>query len=149
MADSSDSGARERASAEQLAERLAYALQLKQLAVPPTVALQRVTVRFGVSTRQARRYLAHAGAEVRQDGVPAERDLLDGALALAVRVLSGALLDAAEEGDRTALCRLSRELRELKVATRAGPELQDDELRTAMRIQAARDAMDDLREREP
>lgn len=138
---------RDRATAEQLAERHAYALQLRQLGVPPTLALARVANRFGVSTRTARRYLAHAADEIREDGVPSEADLIDSALSMSARVIANAMIDAAEAGDLTALGRLSRELRELKSAQRRGPELNDDELVTAARVQAAKDALDQQRQR--
>ena len=131
---------RERATQDQLAERHAYALQLSQLGVPPTIALQRISSRCGGSVRQSRRYLAHANEEVRQEGIPSESELIDVALGMTTRVLANAILDAAESGEHTQLYRLSRELRELKSATRPGPQLSDDELKTEMRIQAAKDA---------
>jgi hypothetical protein len=92
--------------------------------------------------------LAHANEEVRLEGIPSESELIDVALGMTTRVLANAVLDAAEAGEYNQLYRLSRELRELKSATRPGPQLTDSELQTEMRIKAAQDAYDAAKRKE-
>ena len=114
----------ERSTAEELQARIAHAAELKLQQVPPALVLLKLQQTYGVSLRQARRYLAGAAELLQQDGIPATGDPFSDAAALALNRLQLLILEATP----AELPRLVAALAKLRECQPAGPTLSDAEM---------------------
>jgi hypothetical protein len=114
----------ERSTQEELAERVAYAAGLKLQSVAPRVILSRLVQSYGVSLRQARRYLALATEEVRTDGIEPPDDPFAETATMALQRIQHQMLDATP----SELPRLVAALAKLREVMPAAPTLSQAEL---------------------
>jgi hypothetical protein len=128
-----------RATAEAVAGRIDHAARLRAMRVPPTVAVRHLAETYGVSLRQATRYMAEAVQA--DDGPAAEGNIIDAALTMSASALAAAVVRAVEDGEHQHLPRLCRELRELKTAIRPGPSMSDEQLLERVAFEGGRDAL--------
>ena len=114
----------ERSTSEELAERVAYAAGLKLQSVAPRVILSKLVENYGVSLRQARRYLALATEEVREDGIADAADPFNETATMAPNQIQLQILDASA----SELPRLVTALAKLREVMAPGPSLSQAEL---------------------
>jgi hypothetical protein len=90
----------------------------------PSVILSRLVTDYGVSVRQARRYLALANDEIREDGIGPAADPFSETAAMALQRLQLQLLEATP----SELPRLISALAKLREVMGNGPSLSDADL---------------------
>lgn len=115
---------RSRATDQQLAERVSVAAMLRLQGASPAAALSRLVTDYGVSVRQARRYLALANEEIREDGIPAAADPFSETATMALHRLQLQMLEATP----SELPRLIGALAKLREVMASGPSLSDSDL---------------------
>ncbi len=115
---------RNRATDEQLAERVSVAAMLRLQGASPAAALSRLVSDYGVSVRQARRYLALANEEIREDGIPPAADPFSETATMALHRLQLQMLEATP----SELPRLIGALAKLREVMASSPSLSDAEL---------------------
>lgn len=114
----------DRATADEKEARIAHAAELKLQQVAPALILLKLQQTYGVSLRQARRYLAEATELLQQDGIPAAADPFSDAAAMALNRLQLLILEATP----AELPRLVTALAKLRECQPAGPTLADSEM---------------------
>ena len=113
-----------RATNAELAERVSIAAMLRLQGATPSVILSRLVTDYGVSVRQARRYLALANDEIREDGIGPAADPFSETAAMALQRLQLQLLEATP----SELPRLITALAKLREVMATGPTLSDSDL---------------------
>lgn len=113
-----------RATNAQLTERVSIAAMLRLQGATPSVILSRLVTDYGVSVRQARRYLALANEEIREDGIGPAADPFSETAAMALQRLQLQLLEATP----SELPRLISALAKLREVMSNGPSLSDADL---------------------
>ena len=113
-----------RATSAELAERVSIAAMLRLQGATPSVILSRLVTDYGVSVRQARRYLALANDEIREDGIGPAADPFSETAAMALQCLQLQLLEATP----SELPRLITALAKLREVMGKGPTLSDADL---------------------
>lgn len=113
-----------RATNTELAERVSIAAMLRLQGATPSVILSRLVTDYGVSVRQARRYLALANDEIREDGIGPSSDPFSETAAMALQRLQLQLLEATP----SELPRLISALAKLREVMGNGPSLSDADL---------------------
>ena len=113
-----------RATNTELAERVSIAAMLRLQGATPSVILSRLVTDYGVSVRQARRYLALANDEIREDGIGPAADPFSETAAMALQRLQLQLLEATP----SELPRLITALAKLREVMSSGPSLSDADL---------------------
>ena len=113
-----------RATNTELAERVSIAAMLRLQGATPSVILSRLVTDYGVSVRQARRYLALANDEIREDGIGPAADPFSETAAMALQRLQLQLLEATP----SELPRLITALAKLREVMGNGPTLSDSDL---------------------
>lgn len=113
-----------RATNAELAERVSIAAMLRLQGATPSVILSRLVSDYGVSIRQARRYLALANDEIREDGIGPAADPFSETAAMALQRLQLQLLEATP----SELPRLISALAKLREVMANGPSLSDADL---------------------
>ena len=113
-----------RATNSELAERVSIAAVLRLQGATPSVILSRLVTDYGVSVRQARRYLALANDEIREDGIGPAADPFSETAAMALQRLQLQLLEATP----SELPRLITALAKLREVMSSGPSLSDADL---------------------
>ena len=113
-----------RATNAELAERVSVAAMLRLQGATPSVILSRLVTDYGVSVRQARRYLALANDEIREDGIGPAADPFSETAAMALQRLQLQLLEATP----SELPRLITALAKLREVMATGPTLSDSDL---------------------
>jgi len=113
-----------RATNAELKERVSIAAMLRLQGATPSVILSRLVTDYGVSVRQARRYLALANDEIREDGIGPAADPFSETAAMALQRLQLQLLEATP----SELPRLISALAKLREVMATGPSLSDAEL---------------------
>lgn len=113
-----------RATSAELTERVSIAAMLRLQGATPSVILSRLVTDYGVSVRQARRYLALANEEIREDGIGPAVDPFSETAAMALQRLQLQLLEATP----SELPRLITALAKLREVMAAGPSLSDSDL---------------------
>jgi hypothetical protein len=113
-----------RATDDQLEERVAVAASLRLQGATPSATMAKLVADYGVSVRQARRYLALANEELREEGLSPSPDLFSETATMAMQRIQLHLMDA----NPTELHRLVAALGKLKEMTPAGPTLSDADL---------------------
>ena len=113
-----------RATNAELTERVSIAAMLRLQGATPSVILSRLVSDYGVSVRQARRYLALANDEIREDGIGPAADPLSETAAMALQRLQLQLLEATP----SELPRLITALAKLREVMSNGPSLSDSDL---------------------
>lgn len=113
-----------RATNAQLTERVSIAAMLRLQGATPSVILSRMVTDYGVSVRQARRYLALANEEIREDGISPSADPFSETAAMALQRLQLQLLEATP----SELPRLISALAKLREVMSNGPSLSDADL---------------------
>ena len=113
-----------RATNTELAERVGIAAMLRLQGATPSVILSRLVTDYGVSVRQARRYLALANEEIREDGIGPSADPFSETAAMALQRLQLQLLEATP----SELPRLITALAKLREVMSNGPSLSDADL---------------------
>lgn len=113
-----------RATNSELAERVSIAAMLRLQGATPSVILSRLVTDYGVSVRQARRYLALANDEIREDGIGPAADPFSETAAMALQRLQLQLLEATP----SELPRLITALAKLREVMSSGPSLSDADL---------------------
>jgi hypothetical protein len=113
-----------RATNAELAERVSIAAMLRLQGATPSVILFRLVTDYGVSVRQARRYLALANDEIREDGIGPAADPFSETAAMALQRLQLQLLEATP----SELPRLITALAKLREVMSSGPSLSDADL---------------------
>ena len=113
-----------RATNTELAERVSIAAMLRLQGATPSVILSRLVTDYGVSVRQARRYLALANDEIREDGIGPAADPFSETAAMALQRLQLQLLEATP----SELPRLISALAKLREVMANGPSLSDADL---------------------
>lgn len=119
-----DSNPNPRATNAELAERVSIAAMLRLQGATPSVILSRLVTDYGVSVRQARRYLALANDEIREDGIGPAADPFSETAAMALQRLQLQLLEATP----SELPRLITALAKLREVMATGPTLSDSDL---------------------
>ena len=115
---------RSRATEEEVAERIQFAAMLRLQGATPAAILSRLVTDYGLSVRQARRYLARANEEIREDGIPAAADPFSETANTALRRLQLQMLEATP----SELPRLIGSLAKLREVMATGPSLSDADL---------------------
>lgn len=115
---------RNRATDEEMAERVSVAAMLRLQGATPSAILARLVTDYGVSVRQARRYLALANEEIREDGIPAAADPFSETATMALHRLQLQMMEATP----SELPRLIGALAKLREVLASGPSLSDAEL---------------------
>lgn len=113
-----------RATSAELTERVSIAAMLRLQGATPSVILSRLVTDYGVSVRQARRYLALANEEIREDGISPAADPFSETAAMALQRLQLQLLEATP----SELPRLVAALAKLREVMATGPSLSDSDL---------------------
>ena len=113
-----------RATNTELAERVGIAAMLRLQGATPSVILSRLVTDYGVSVRQARRYLALANDEIREDGIGPAADPFSETAAMALQRVQLQLLEATP----SELPRLITALAKLREVMSSGPSLSDADL---------------------
>ena len=113
-----------RATNAELTERVSIAAMLRLQGATPSVILSRLVTDYGVSVRQARRYLALANDEIREDGIGPAADPFSETAAMALQRLQLQLLEATP----SELPRLITALAKLREVMSSGPSLSDADL---------------------
>ena len=113
-----------RATNAELTERVSIAAMLRLQGATPSVILSRLVTDYGVSVRQARRYLALANDEIREDGIGPAADPFSETAAMALQRLQLQLLEATP----SELPRLITALAKLREVMGNGPSLSDADL---------------------
>lgn len=113
-----------RATNAELTERVSIAAMLRLQGATPSVILSRLVTDYGVSVRQARRYLALANDEIREDGIGPAADPFSETAAMALQRLQLQLLEATP----SELPRLITALAKLREVMSNGPSLSDSDL---------------------
>lgn len=113
-----------RATNAELTERVSIAAMLRLQGATPSVILSRLVSDYGVSVRQARRYLALANDEIREDGIGPAADPFSETAAMALQRLQLQLLEATP----SELPRLITALAKLREVMSNGPSLSDSDL---------------------
>ena len=113
-----------RATNAELTERVSIAAMLRLQGATPSVILSRLVTDYGVSVRQARRYLALANDEIREDGIGPAADPFSETAAMALQRLQLQLLEATP----SELPRLISALAKLREVMATGPSLSDADL---------------------
>ena len=113
-----------RATNTELTERVSIAAMLRLQGATPSVILSRLVTDYGVSVRQARRYLALANDEIREDGIGPSSDPFSETAAMALQRLQLQLLEATP----SELPRLISALAKLREVMGNGPSLSDVDL---------------------
>lgn len=113
-----------RATNVELTERVSTAAMLRLQGATPSVILSRLVTDYGVSVRQARRYLALANDEIREDGIGPAADPFSETAAMALQRLQLQLLEATP----SELPRLISALAKLREVMANGPSLSDADL---------------------
>ena len=113
-----------RATNAELTERVSIAAMLRLQGATPSVILSRLVTDYGVSVRQARRYLALANDEIREDGIGPAADPFSETAAMALQRLQLQLLEATP----SELPRLITALAKLREVMGNGPTLSDSDL---------------------
>lgn len=113
-----------RATNAELTERVSVAAMLRLQGATPSVILSRLVTDYGVSVRQARRYLALANDEIREDGIGPAADPFSETAAMALQRLQLQLLEATP----SELPRLITALAKLREVMSNGPSLSDSDL---------------------
>ena len=113
-----------RATNSELTERVSIAAMLRLQGATPSVILSRLVTDYGVSVRQARRYLALANDEIREDGIGPAADPFSETAAMALQRLQLQLLEATP----SELPRLITALAKLREVMSNGPSLSDSDL---------------------
>jgi len=113
-----------RATNAELTERVSIAAMLRLQGATPSVILSRLVTDYGVSVRQARRYLALANDEIREDGIGPAADPFSETAAMALQRLQLQLLEATP----SELPRLISALAKLREVMASGPSLSDADL---------------------
>lgn len=113
-----------RATNTELTERVSIAAMLRLQGATPSVILSRLVTDYGVSVRQARRYLALANEEIREDGIGPSADPFSETAAMALQRLQLQLLEATP----SELPRLISALAKLREVMSNGPSLSDADL---------------------
>jgi predicted DNA-binding transcriptional regulator YafY len=113
-----------RATNSELTERVSIAAMLRLQGATPSVILSRLVTDYGVSVRQARRYLALANDEIREDGIGPAADPFSETAAMALQRLQLQLLEATP----SELPRLISALAKLREVMSNGPSLSDSDL---------------------
>jgi len=113
-----------RATNAELTERVSIAAMLRLQGATPSVILSRLVTDYGVSVRQARRYLALANDEIREDGIGPAADPFSETAAMALQRLQLQLLEATP----SELPRLITALAKLREVMSNGPSLSDGDL---------------------
>lgn len=119
-----DTPATPRATNAELTERVSIAAMLRLQGATPSVILSRLVTDYGVSVRQARRYLALANDEIREDGIGPAADPFSETAAMALQRLQLQLLEATP----SELPRLITALAKLREVMSNGPSLSDSDL---------------------
>lgn len=114
----------QRATNAELTERVSIAAMLRLQGATPSVILSRLVTDYGVSVRQARRYLALANDEIREDGIGPAADPFSETAAMALQRLQLQLLEATP----SELPRLITALAKLREVMSNGPSLSDSDL---------------------
>ena len=117
---------RNRATEQEQLERVAHAAQLKLSRVPTRLAIAELCDAYGVSIRTARRYLALAAEEIKDDLPPAVGRPIDEALEMAAELIAKRMARASTS-DRD-FARLADSLIKLRAAVAVGPTLSDSEM---------------------
>lgn len=115
---------RSRATEEQKAERIQFAAMLRLQGATPAAILSRLVTDYGVSVRHARRYLAWANEEIREDGIPPAVDPFSETATMALHRLQLQMMEATP----SELPRLIGALAKLREVMANGPSLSDGEL---------------------
>jgi len=115
---------RTRATDQQLAERVSVAAMLRLQGATPAAILSRLVTDYAVSVRQARRYLALANEEIREDGLPPAVDPFSETATMALHRLQLQMLEATP----SELPRLIGALAKLREVMATGPSLSDADL---------------------
>ena len=113
-----------RATNAELAERVSIAAMFRLQGATPSVILSRLVTDYGVSVRQARRYLALANDEIREDVIGPAADPFSETAAMALQRLQLQLLEATP----SELPRLITALAKLREVMSSGPSLSDSDL---------------------
>lgn len=114
----------DRSTQAELTERVAYAAALKLQSAAPRLILSKLVETYGVSLRQARRYLALATEEVRNEGIDEPSDPFNETAAMALQRIQSQMLDASA----SELPRLVTALAKLREVMAPGPSLSQAEL---------------------
>lgn len=115
---------RSRATDEQLTERIGAAALMRLQGVTGSAILSRLVADYGVSVRQARRYLALANDEIREDGLPSAADPFTETASMALHRLQLQMMEATP----SELPRLISALAKLREVMAPGPSLSDAEM---------------------
>ena len=115
---------RSRATDEEVAERVQFAAMLRLQGATPAAVLSRLVSDYGLSVRQARRYLARANDEIREEGLPAAADPFTETASTALRRLQLQMMEATP----SELPRLIGALAKLREVMATGPSLSDADL---------------------
>ncbi len=115
---------RSRATDEQLTERIGAAALMRLQGVTGSAILSRLVADYGVSVRQARRYLALANDEIREDGLPNAADPFTETASMALHRLQLQMMEATP----SELPRLISALAKLREVMAPGPSLSDAEM---------------------
>lgn len=115
---------RSRATDEQLTERIGAAALMRLQGVTGSAILSRLVADYGVSVRQARRYLALANDEIREDGLPNVADPFTETASMALHRLQLQMMEATP----SELPRLISALAKLREVMAPGPSLSDAEM---------------------
>jgi hypothetical protein len=115
---------RSRATDEEVAERIQFAAMLRLQGATPAAVLSRLVADYGLSVRQARRYLAHANEEIKKEGIPAAADPFSETATMALHRLQLQMMEATP----SELPRLIGALAKLREVMATGPSLSDADL---------------------
>ena len=115
---------RNRATDQQLTERVSVAAMLRLQGATPSAILSRLVSDYGVSVRQARRYLALANEEIRADGIPPAADPFSETATMALHRIQLQMMEATP----SELPRLIGALAKLREVMANGPSLSDGDL---------------------
>jgi len=113
-----------RATRDELEDRVSYAAMLKLQHTTPGAIMAKLVETYGVSIRQARRYLALASEEVRTEGLDTPVDPFNETAHMALRRLQLQMLEATP----SELPRLIAALAKLREVMAPGPSLHDSEI---------------------
>jgi hypothetical protein len=113
-----------RSTDQQLEERVAAAAALRLQGTTPSATMAKLVADYGVSIRQARRYLALANEELREEGLDPSPDLFRETATMAMQRAQLLLVDA----NPAELHRLVAAMGKLHEMTPAGPTLSDADL---------------------
>jgi hypothetical protein len=130
---------RNRATDQEMLDRVAHAAQLKLSRVPVRLAIAELCDAYGVSIKTARRYLALAAEEIK-DELPASGGRpIDDALAMAAELIAKRMARASTS-DRD-FARLADSLIKLRGVMASEPCLSDVELLNRAAYAGGRDAL--------